>query len=310
MENKVEIKNEDTNTNNNIDNNKIAKTNPPLEKEKEKEENTITEEIPLETNENKNIIKKDENNKELENVSNNNEKKQEVIITKYSSLSPDLFSLSYISEFKCFLCGLIPNPENSKEIICCELLLCEECIKKIIDEKKGCPKCKLAEIKNRKIKDENKLLYKFFKNLSIKCPYKCDWKNSWSELDNHLNECKFSFRYCKYKSVGCKFVDGNTKVIEHEKNENKYHLELALKYIKDNKIEKKKLTFELGDIVRVTCHPHEMKFMHSLSWTCDGRKLPSGCYSINYSFNRDVARYRCRMCDFDLCDKCIVHYVI
>ena len=103
--------------------------------DKDKEENTITEEIPLETNENKNIIKKDENNKELENVSNNNEKKQEVIITKYSSLSPDLFSLSYISEFKCFLCGLIPNPENSKEIICCELLLCEECIKKIIDEK-------------------------------------------------------------------------------------------------------------------------------------------------------------------------------
>ena len=142
MENKVEIKNEDTNTNNNIDNNIIVKTNPLQEKEKENEENIITEEIPLKTEGNKNIIKKDENNKEVENVSNNNEKTQEIIITKYSSLSPDLFSLPYISEFKCFLCGLIPNPENSKEIICCEILLCEECIKKIIDEKKGCPKCK------------------------------------------------------------------------------------------------------------------------------------------------------------------------
>ena len=26
-----------------------------------------------------------------------------------------------------------------------------------------------------------------FKNLKIKCPYKCDWEGNWIDLDNHLN---------------------------------------------------------------------------------------------------------------------------
>ena len=287
----------------------IEKTNPIFEKEKECLTKTPEIELKNDENEKKEIKKEIENVLENKENNENKEKNQIKIITKNSSLSPDLFTLSYISEYKCILCGLIPSPENSKEIICCGILLCEECLQKMIDEKKGCPTCKSAEIKNRKIKDENKLLYKFFKNLIIKCPYKCEWQNTWSELDNHLNECKLSFRCCKYKSIGCEFVNNCPKVIEHEKNSDKYHLELALKYIKDNKIEKKKIKFELGDIVRVTCHPHEMKYMHSYTWVCDGRKLPHGCYSINYNFNREVPRYRCQMCDFDLCDKCIVHYV-
>ena len=49
--------------------------------------------------------------------------------------------------------------------------------------------------------------------------------------------------------------------------------------------------------------------MKSMSWRCDGRKLENGCYSREIYFSSDVARFRCRDCDFDLCDKCIVHYI-
>ena len=172
-----------------------------------------------------------------------------------------------------------------------------------------CPICKSNDIKYRNIKDKNKIFYKVLKNLNIKCPYKCEWKGIWSDLEKHLNECKYGMRYCKYNSIGCDFYDENKKVIEHELNNDKNHLEMAIKYIKDNNIVKKKVKFVLGDKVKASCHPHIMTYMTSLDWYCDGRKLPHGCYSINYSFGRDKPRYRCHQCDFDLCDKCIVKYV-
>ena len=85
---------------------------------------------------------------------------------------------------------------------------------------------------------------------------------------------------------------------------------MALKYIKDNKIVKKKIKFELGETCMTSVHPHVMTYMTSYSWRCDGRKLPHGCYSIDYSFNRNVPRFRCHNCDFDLCDKCVVNYIV
>jgi len=268
----------------------------------------------LENGEDKKIEEKDINNKNSNNEKENIEKKEEKQkikpITNLSSLSLDLFSLSYIKEYKCFLCGLIPSPETAYDIICCGTLSCEECIKKMSEDTKVCPICKTPEMKNRKIKDKNKVFYKIYKNLNIKCPYKCEWKGAWMELDNHLYECKLSIRYCKYKSIGCEFFNDNQSVLEHEKNNDKVHLEMALKYIKDNNIKKKKLKFVIGDKCRVSCHPHEMVYMTTLPWNCDGRKLPNGCYSEDYSFNYSVPRYRCNSCDFDLCDKCIVHYVI
>ena len=164
--------------------------------------------------------------------------------------------------------------------------------------------------KYRKVKEENKVFYKIIKNLIIKCPYKCEWKGIWLDLDKHLNECIYSIRNCKYKSIGCEYCDENKKVIEHEKNNDKYHLEMALKYIKKNKIVKKKIKFEMGETCMTSVHPHIMTYMTTYNWNCDGRKLPHGCYSMNYSFNRDVPRFRCHNCDFDLCDKCVVNYLV
>ena len=92
-------------------------------------------------------------------------------ITKNSSLNPVLFSLSYISEYKCKLCELIPSPETANEVICCGVLYCSECLQKLIstkDEKKECPICKSNDMKYRKIKDENKIFYKVLKNQAAK----------------------------------------------------------------------------------------------------------------------------------------------
>ena len=282
------------------------------EKNQSQSEGEINQDIKID-NEQKGK-EKEINKIEIDNSDKNNVKKEEekkvLVITKYSSLNPELFSLKYISEYKCQLCGLIPSPETANEIICCGILYCDECIKKIMVDKKECPICKSKDIKYRKIKDDNKVFYKTFKNLKIKCPYKCEWEGVWSDLDIHLNECKFSVRYCKYKLIGCEFVDDNKKVIEHELNNDKLHLELAIKFIKINNIEKKKINFVLGEKCMTSCHPHMMTYMTSLDWYCDGRKLEHGCYSIDYNFRADQPRFRCSQCDFDLCDKCIVNYVI
>jgi len=258
---------------------------------------------------NSNEINNKDNLKEENNIQNKENNKISPI-TKNSSLSPDLFSFPYISEYKCILCGLIPSPETANEEIDTGILYCDECLKKKLSEKKECKESEIKEKKYRKIKDENKIFYKVFKNLNIKCPYKCEWKGIWVDLDNHLNECKYGIRYCKYKIIGCEFYDDNKKIIEHEKNNDKYHLDMALQYIKKNNIVKKKIKFEMGETCKTSVHPHIMTYMTTISWFCDGRKLPHGCYSINYSFNSSTPRFRCNQCDFDLCDECIVHYLV
>jgi len=250
-----------------------------------------------------------EENKKEEGKEKKEKKEKLNIITKYSNLDPSLFTNEFILDYKCISCELIPNFEKATEILCCGSLICEKCLNKLKDNKKGCPICNTEELKTRNIKKENKIFYKSFKSLLIKCPYKCDWTGMWVDLDTHLMECKLSYRECKYNSVGCEYVEKNQKVKEHEQSNDKYHLDLALKFIKDNKIEKKKIKFELGETVMTTVHPHIMTYKTSFNWNCDGRHLEHGCYSINYSFPMSKPRFRCTNCDFDLCDECIIHYL-
>ena len=263
----------------------------------------------LQKNSNKNInnniiiIENDDYNKE-----NENENKIE-IITKYSSLDPSLFLSEYISDYKCISCGLIPSFETSYEAICCGYLLCKECFQKLKEEKKGCPLCNNTEISTREIKKDNKIFYKSIKNFIVKCPYNCEWQGMWVDLYFHLNECKLGLRECKYKSIGCEYADTTNNVKEHEQNSDKLHLDLALKFIKDKKIVKKQIKFEMGETIMTTCHPHKMVYKKSLDWVCDGRKLEHGCYSVDCHFPITKPRFRCSECDFDLCDKCVVHYI-
>ena len=253
-----------------------------------------------------NMIEKNDIDEEMK----QKEKLKLFLVTKYSSLQPDLFSNEYISDFKCISCGLIPSFETASEVICCGNLICEKCLKNMVEEKKGCSICNIEELKTRNIKKENKIFCKSLKNFIIKCPYKCEWKGIWADLESHLNECKFGYKECKYKSIGCDYIDQNIKVIEHEKSNDKFHLDLAMRFIKDKNIVKKKIRFEMGETCMTICHPHLMTYMRSYDWICDGRDFEIGCYSYEYSFSSEKARFRCQECDFDLCDKCIVHYVI
>ena len=288
-----------------------------LENNYDDEEDDMDIEIEIKVPETSDTQKLNENENEIEDnkgiIKNNNfieEKEKVILITKYSSLSPDLFFNENIIDYKCISCGLIPSFEKANEVMCCGNLICEECLKKWKEEKKGCSICNKEELKTRDIKTENKIFYKSFKSFIIKCPYKCNWEGMWIDLEAHIYECKLSFRECKYKLIGCEYVNKNNIVKEHEQTNDNFHLNLALKFIKEKKIEKKKIKFELGETCKTICHPHIMTYMTSRTWQCDGNYLEDGCYSQETFFSSEKPRFRCVECDFDLCDKCIVHYIL
>ena len=159
------------------------------------------------------------------------------IINKESNLDADLFLVPTISDYKCLICEYIPNPETAYEAICCGIIFCKECLIRWISEKPKCPICK-NQLKNesnyvRSIKDNNKLFYKTLKKFNIKCPNGCEWKGEWGNLDNHLIDCEKGLKECKYKDIGCEFIGEKEKIKEHEQND-KIHLDLAMKFIKEN----------------------------------------------------------------------------
>lgn len=233
-------------------------------------------------------------------------------ITKHSSLNPNLFSDEYIKDYKCILCGLIPSFEEAEEAICCGYLFCEQCEKTWEEKKKGCPICgiSISKLKTRKIKEYNKIFYKSLKNFEIKCPYKCSWSGAWGDLETHLLKCELSYRYCIYKLIGCEYSDENKKVKEHEESNDKLHLELAVKFIKDKNLIKKELKFELGEKCITTCHPHPLSYSinREAPWICDGDQLELGCENYGHIISKEKPRYRCDLCNFDLCDSCVAKY--
>ena len=183
---------------------------------------------------------------EESNNTNQNERKikkieiklKKEIITKDSNLDSNYFLLPEIIDYRCVICENVPNPENAHEAICCGILFCKECLNNWIIRNPKCPICK-NQLKNehkfiRSIKDSNKIFYKTLKKFALKCPYGCKWTGAWEDLENHLNECEKGYKECKYKDIGCEFIDEKNIILEHEKNSYKLHLDLAMKFIKDN----------------------------------------------------------------------------
>ena len=123
----------------------------------------------------------------------------------------------------------------------------------------------------------------------------------------------------KYKRM--KNTDYNDNVtftdwefVSENKQSQRLPTRVEYQYIYIEKEKKERVKFQLGETCMTTVHPHKMKHMFSnniflLTWVCDGKNLPRGCYSENFRFPSSKARYRCVECDFDLCDKCIVHYI-
>ena len=181
-----------------------------------------------------------EEHEEQENKSE--EKKDEdsklQLITKESSLDSNLFINPQISDYKCIICENIPSPENAYEALCCPIIFCKSCLLRWIYQNPKCPLCKKTmhnETKYiRQIKEGNKLFYKMFQKFKIKCPYGCDWSGIWADLDNHLLSCEKGVRQCKFKDIGCEYINEKNKIEEHEKNNDKMHLDMAMKFIKYN----------------------------------------------------------------------------
>lgn len=72
--------------------------------------------------------------------------------------------------------------------------------------------------------------------------------------------------------------------------------------------------FEINKFYLCKVHNHLLKFLgvSNENWFCDGRSMPEKCYSgkNNYELSREVPRFRCQQCDFDLCLECMKHYII
>ena len=180
--------------------------------------------------------KENKDDKNKPNTENNTQPLQ--IITKETSLDSNLFFNPQIFDYRCIICENIPSPEIAYEAICCPILFCKNCIMKWINQTPKCPLCKKPLHNDNKylrnIKVDNTIFYNMFQRFKIRCPYGCQWEGIWMDLENHLFNCEKGVRQCKYKDVGCEYIDSREKIIEHENNNVKVHLDLAMKFIKDN----------------------------------------------------------------------------
>ena len=72
--------------------------------------------------------------------------------------------------------------------------------------------------------------------------------------------------------------------------------------------------FEINKFYLSKVHKHLLKFLgvSNENWFCDGRSLPEKCYcgKNDYETRRDIPRFRCQECDFDLCLECMKNHII
>jgi len=191
-------------------------------------------------------------------------------------LDPDFLdesSKTNIEDYICCICQAIPNPKTALEEENCGHLFCENCINKWLKKSKECPFCK-ETISTRSVKDKNKMVYRQLINLIVHCQEEnCDWKGILKDYDEHL-------------------------IKKHNK------IELEIKISND---------FKLYKYYKATCHEHPLKYLDTTmdnGWACDGRKLPSKCFSgiTGFRQTKDIKRFRCIQCDFDLCELCMKNY--
>ena len=194
-----------------------------------------------------------------------------------TSLDPDdldTASQSGIEDYTCCICQLIPDPQTAIEEENCGHIFCESCINQWQKKNDSCPFCK-NKISKRLIKDKNKIVYRHLINLMVLCPEEnCGWKGIWKDYIEHLK-------------------NAHNKVIEQNFN------------ISPN--------YDLYKYYKATVHHHPLKYLDTTMdniWVCDGRKLPNGCFSgmTDFHQSKNMKRFRCIQCDFDLCEKCMNNY--
>lgn len=166
----------------------------------------------------------------------------------------------------CPLCnGIIINPYVCEK---CEKCFCKSCIDKYNNEKgkKKCPfNCEKPVFKR------SLFLNNILSQLKFKCKNGCDEEIDYQKLSQHYDE-------------ECSKIDYKTLYFELKK---KY--DEVCELLKDkNDINSFKSKFH--------CHTLNISFEKNMMWKCNE------CSKV-YMFN-STKRYRCKQCDFDICDHC------
>lgn len=234
--------------------------------------------------------------------------------SSYDNISLNFFkNKTSAQNFLCSICQNIPNPSKAIQVQCCHNIFCKQCLLSWFMIKQTCPLCK-SQFTNsnekssfnsceliRKLKKVNKDKFNTINNLQIKCPDNCGWNGIVLDYKSHCDFCPEKIVYCKYGYLGCTFSGPRKNIRKHEESNDKYHLKLAKMTISQIKNEVSG---------KVTIHPHELKFMDSYDWECDGDTLEGGCISAQkgIAINKHGPRFMCPDCKFDLCTECFYYY--
>ena len=75
---------------------------------------------------------------------------------------------------------------------------------------------------------------------------------------------------------------------------------------------RKKNYFELFKVYKVYIHPHPLTYIgvrNNERWLCDGKSFQGACLSgiTDFDQSKNMPRFRCEKCNFDLCKNCIFH---
>ena len=239
-------------------------------------------------------------------------------MTDIFSFDPDFVDescKSNIEDYICCICQFIPNCETAIEEENCGHLFCQICLNNWIKKMNKCPFCKEI-ISQRKIKDKNKLVYRFLINLLVLCKDEnCKWKGTLKEYYEHLkkHDNKIQKQYNNninnnnYNNyINHNNNDNNDNIIDNNINNNNINNN-------NNNNINNNFNFELYKYYKATVHEHPLKFLDltlANNWCCDGRSLPSKCLSGITDFNQSkgLKRFRCVSCDFDLCLRCMENY--
>ena len=217
----------------------------------------------------------------------------------FSSLDPDYLdeeNTKGIEDYTCCICQLIPHYNSALEETNCGHLFCSKCITDWSKKDNKCPICK-AETVMRRVEEQNKIVYRILTGLIVKCQKEnCNWKGPWNELGNHL---------IKIHNEDINKIKGNNSIIKNNiincNNNNNQQLNGNNGY-------------ELNQLYLTKVHKHLLKYIgvSNLSWLCDGKKLKSKCYSgiTDFGEAENGPRFQCIKCDYDLCLKCMDHYII
>ena len=198
-----------------------------------------------------------------------------------TSLDPDFLeesSQTGIEDYICCICQLIPNPETALEEENCGHLFCNTCIANWSKKSKACPFCKMT-ISTRIIKEKNKMIYRHLINLMVICQEEnCKWKGIYKDYIEHLK-------------------NSHNKIMEINNNINNIIITSSGKY-------------ELYKYYKATTHNHPLKFLDTTmdnGWRCNSCQIISGLRNNNNS-HKNIKRYRCVQCDYDLCENCMNKY--